>query len=146
MDGIKAGKLLIITGIAVFVVLFVIPVLMNVSDLISYDTTTAEIINAERHLSNVRHGSRQDRVYHVYTGRYTVNGTEYEHRVPAPEGTAVGESVEIRYKPSDPSVVMMNTHAVRDVNTLALFFSLVVTVSGLIKYLSENADPFGERR
>ena len=94
---------------AVMFVAGLVQMLAHISDMSSYVDTEGVICN-----------SQVDRGYHkrnfdgsfptVYDAKYTVDGVEYIHRVPHPDGdVSIGDPVTVMYRRGDPTDVLMET-------------------------------------
>ena len=86
-------------------------------------------------------GSGLSKVYYTYI-EYTVNGIEYTNCSHADYGTEVGGTISVRYKPSNPAVILPKTYKVVDL-TNGMGFLLAAMVFGAGEILDHKEKAAG---
>ena len=138
IDRNAASRLLAIATVILFA-MGVLSFLIHLSDLMSYGEVQGEISDIQTY-SRSRYIGVQDMHRHRYIVKYTVNGREYENIVRKPSGDAdIGTPVTVRYKRSDPSVILKDTRVLTEIPIL---WWIVGGVALLFRFLLNIIDRF----
>ena len=130
------GKLWKIIAVAVFII-DAIMILVNVSNLLSYGSAEAEVTKIDRSISiNYAHeqGTLKDHQVPYNYLRYSVNGKEYKGLLIGDCGAEEGGTITVRYKPSDPSVILTleQQKPVGDLNAVLLVAGALCLFTGIV--------------